>query len=68
MSGDLQAYGVHPGDPYQLLKTLTDRVEFKRPPARVLANVVRSLGIERLLPVAPPRRRRCPGGAASPTG
>lgn len=37
-------------------------------PVRVLANVVRSLGFERLLPVAPPRRRRCQGGGASPTG
>jgi cyclopropane fatty-acyl-phospholipid synthase-like methyltransferase len=54
VSGDLQTYGVHPGDPYQLLKTLTDRVQFKRPSARVLANVVRSIGVEHLLPVAPP--------------
>jgi len=54
VSGDLQTYGVHPGDPYQLLKTLTDRVNFKRPSARVLASVVRSIGVECLLPVAPP--------------
>ncbi|MEE6177194.1 class I SAM-dependent methyltransferase [Mycobacterium sp. 050134] len=68
VSGDLEACGVHPGDPYQLLKTLTDRVQFKRPPARVLANVVRSIGVERLLPVppppeeAPPRWRRVADG------
>jgi cyclopropane-fatty-acyl-phospholipid synthase len=54
VSGDLETYGVHPGDPYQLLKALTDRVEFKRPSPLVLANVVRSLGVEHLLPVAPP--------------
>ena len=54
VSGHLQACGVHPGDPYQLLKTLTDRVQFKRPSARVLANVVRSIGVEHLLPIAPP--------------
>ena len=54
ISGDLQAYGVHPGDPYELLKTLTDRVQFRRPPARLLAAVVRSIGVECLLPVAPP--------------
>ena len=54
VAGDLDTYGVHPGDPYPLLKALTDRVQFKRPPARVLANVVRSIGVERLLPVAPP--------------
>ena len=60
MAGDLDLYGVHPGDPYQLLKTLTDRVQFKRPPARVLANVVRSIGLERLVPVAPPPQETPP--------
>ena len=60
VSGDLQTYGVHPGDPYELLKTLTDRVEFKRPSARVLANVVRSIGIEHLLPIAPPPQETPP--------
>ena len=54
VSGDLQTHGVHPGDPYQLLKTLTDRVNFRRPSARELANIVRSIGVECLLPVAPP--------------
>ena len=54
VSGDLQTHGVHPGDPYQLLKTLTDRVKFRRPSARELANIVRSIGVECLLPVAPP--------------
>jgi cyclopropane-fatty-acyl-phospholipid synthase len=54
VSGDLETYGVHPGDPYLLLKTLTDRVQFKRPSPLVLANVVRSLGVEHLLPVPPP--------------
>jgi cyclopropane-fatty-acyl-phospholipid synthase len=68
VSGDLHAYGVHPGDPYELLKTLTDRVQFRRPSARVLANVVRSLGVEHLRPIAPPpqetppRWRRVAGG------
>src|ERR1700733_5217402 len=60
VAGDLQLHGVHPGDPYQLLKMLTDRVQFKRPPARVLANVVRSIGFERLRPVAPPPQETQP--------
>ena len=51
---------MHPGDPYELLKTLTDRVDFKRPSARVLANVVRSIGIEHLLPIAPPPQETPP--------
>jgi cyclopropane-fatty-acyl-phospholipid synthase len=60
VAGDLQAYGVHPGDPYRLLRTLTDRVQFKRPPARVFANIVRSIGIEHLMPVAPPPQETPP--------
>lgn len=60
VSGDLQTYGVHPGDPYELLKTLADRVQFKRPSARVLASVVRSIGLERLVPVAPPPQETPP--------
>lgn len=60
VSGDLQTRGVHPGDPYQLLKALTDRVQFKRPSPRVLANVVRSIGVENLLPVAPPPQEAPP--------
>jgi cyclopropane-fatty-acyl-phospholipid synthase len=60
ISGDLNTYGVHPGDPYELLKTLTDRVQFRRPSARVLANVVRSIGVEHLLPVAPPPQETPP--------
>ena len=71
VSGDLQLYGVHPGDPYELLKTLTDRVHFRRPSARVLANVVRSIGLEHMLPIAPkpqetpPRWRRVADGLSS---
>ena len=60
VSGDLQTYGVHPGDPYELLKRLTDRVKFRRPSLLVLANVVRSIGVEHLLPVAPPPQENPP--------
>ncbi|WP_211243924.1 class I SAM-dependent methyltransferase [Mycobacterium genavense] len=54
VSGDLQPHGVHPGDPYELLRMLADRVDFKRPSAWTLAQVVRSIGIEHLVPIAPP--------------
>ncbi|VBA43778.1 class I SAM-dependent methyltransferase [Mycobacterium attenuatum] len=60
VSGDLQTRGVHSGDPYPLLIALTDRVKFKRPSPRVLANVVRSIGVENLLPVAPPPQEAPP--------
>jgi cyclopropane-fatty-acyl-phospholipid synthase len=60
ISGDLQTYGVHPGDPYELLRMLADRVDFKRPSARTLAQVVRSIGIEHFLPIAPPPQETPP--------
>jgi cyclopropane-fatty-acyl-phospholipid synthase len=51
---------VHPGDPYLLLTALAHKLEFKRPPARVLANIVRSIGIEHLKPVSPPPQETMP--------
>ncbi|MCV7259617.1 class I SAM-dependent methyltransferase [Mycobacterium shimoidei] len=60
VSGDLAAHGVHPGDPYELLKTLADKLEFKRPSPRTLANVIRSIGLERLVPIAPPPQEALP--------
>ena len=60
VAGDLDALGVHPGDPYELLKALADKMAFKRPPARVLANIVRSIGFEHLLPIAPPPQEALP--------
>lgn len=68
VSGDLQAYGVHPGDPYQLLKTLTDRVEFKRPRCGCWPTSCGRWGSSGCCRLRRPRRRRCQGGGASPTG
>ncbi|MBV8863641.1 MAG: class I SAM-dependent methyltransferase, partial [Mycobacterium sp.] len=61
ISGDLELRGVHPGDPYKLLDTMAYQLEFKRPSARVLANVVRSIGLERLVPIPPPPQEALPG-------
>ena len=60
VSGDLEPHGVHPGDPYELLRALADKMDFKRPPARVLANIVRSIGFEHLKPIAPPPQEALP--------
>ncbi len=60
VAGDLELHGVHPGDPYDLLKALDDDVEIKRPPAAVLADIVRSIGLERLKPVPPPPQEMQP--------
>ena len=60
VSGDVEMLGVHPGDPYDLLVALADKLDFKRPPARVLANIVRSIGFEHLKPIAPPPQEALP--------
>lgn len=60
VSGDLEARGVHPGDPYELLKLLADKLEFARPSPRVLANIIRSIGFEHLVPTAPPPQEVLP--------
>ncbi|MDQ2628203.1 MAG: class I SAM-dependent methyltransferase [Actinomycetota bacterium] len=60
VAGDLELHGVHPGDPYRLLKALADELHFKRPSPRVLANIVRSVGIEHLVPIAPPPQEARP--------
>src|SRR5579884_4402850 len=60
VSGDLELHGVHPGDPYELLKTMAEKLDFKRPSPRLLANIVRSIGVERFMPVAPPPQEALP--------
>ena len=64
VAGDLEPRGVHPGDPYELLTALNDRIDVGRPSARVLADIVRSIGVEHLVPSRRRRRRCCPGGVA----
>ncbi len=60
VSGDLEPHGVHPGDPFALLTALADKLEFRRPPARVMAAIVRSIGLGHLLPIAPPPQEALP--------
>jgi len=54
IAGDLEIHGVHPGDPYELLKALADELVFRMPPPRAMAQIVRSIGVEHLRPIAPP--------------
>ena len=54
IAGDLDLHGVHPGDPYELLKALADSLEFTRPPARTMVDIIRSIGVRQLRPIAPP--------------
>ncbi|MBF6298178.1 class I SAM-dependent methyltransferase [Nocardia amamiensis] len=59
IAGDLTASGVHPGDPYELLRAM-DGLKFRRPSALALVTIARSLGWERLKPVAPPPQETLP--------
>jgi len=54
IAGDLAIHGVHPGDPYELLKALADELVFRMPPPRAMAQILRSIGVEHLRPIAPP--------------
>ena len=60
IAGDLDIHGVHPGDPYELLKALAESLEFARPPARVMAQH-RPLHRHR----APATDRAAPAGGAT---
>lgn len=53
IAGDLELRGVHPGNPYPVLNALAD-LEFKQPSPQVLFNIVRSIGVKHLKPIAPP--------------
>lgn len=59
VSGDLEAIGVHPGDPYEILRTMTD-LHFQRPSAKELAAITRSIGWDKLRPIAPPPQEHLP--------
>lgn len=59
VSGDLEAVGVHPGDPYDILKAMTD-VHFHRPSAKEIATITRSIGWDNLRPIAPPPQEHLP--------
>src|SRR6202048_1541190 len=60
VSGDIEARGVPAGDPYELLKLMGDKGEFGRPSPRLLASIIRAVGIEHLLPAPPPPQEVLP--------
>ena len=60
VSGDLTVDGVHPADPYPLLRVLQDRLEVQRPDPGTLARIVRTVGVLRLVPPPPPPQEALP--------
>jgi cyclopropane-fatty-acyl-phospholipid synthase len=53
ITGDLELRGVHPGNPYEVLNALAD-LEFTQPSPQTLLNIVRSIGLKHLRPIAAP--------------
>ena len=60
IAGDLQAEGVHPGDPYEAMRVMAYQLRFRRPTLAELALITRSLGWQRLRPVPPPLQESRP--------
>jgi cyclopropane-fatty-acyl-phospholipid synthase len=60
IAGDLVVDGVHPGNPYELLRTMADELTWHRPDAATLTRVARGLGASQLIPPAPPREEALP--------
>jgi len=54
VAGDLEVEGVHPGDPYELMKLVQSNLSFRRPSPAEAVNLLRSLGLSHLKPIAPP--------------
>ena len=59
VAGDLDATGVHPGDPYELLAALSS-LRFEKPTPSAALTVARLLGVRGLLPPQPPPQERLP--------
>jgi len=60
VSGDLVIEGVHPGDPYELLRMMSDEVRFRRPAPAEALRVVAGLGWGHLKPPPPPPQEHLP--------
>ncbi|MFI6870789.1 class I SAM-dependent methyltransferase [Nocardia sp. NPDC050406] len=59
IAGDMVTEGVHPGNPYELLKAMSG-MKFHRPTALQLVTIARSLGWELMKPVPPPPQEAMP--------
>ncbi|MFN8192478.1 MAG: class I SAM-dependent methyltransferase [Nocardioidaceae bacterium] len=60
VAGDMEMLGVHPGDPYDALALMLDRLTFRRPTATEAVTLLRGLGLQHLVPPPPPAEERVP--------
>ena len=58
--GDLEITGVHPGNPYDLMRLILDQFHFHRPKAAEAVRILRSLGWSHLKPPPPPPQEHLP--------
>ena len=59
VTGDLSVEGVHPGDPYDLLSTMSS-IRYRRPSREHLLELTRTLGPKGLTPPPPPPQEALP--------
>ncbi|WP_228942572.1 class I SAM-dependent methyltransferase [Nocardioides sp. Leaf374] len=60
VSGDLVVHGVHPGDPYAVMRLLQNHLRFRKPTPGELVTLVRGLGLGHLKPPPPPPQEHLP--------
>ncbi len=60
VAGDLDMAGTHPGDPYDSLLVLMNRLKPRLPAPAELVRIVRALGINHLKPPPPPPEEHLP--------
>lgn len=60
VSGDLVVHGVHPGDPYELMRRLKDHTKFRKVSPSEIVALVRGLGLANLRPPPPPPQEHLP--------
>ena len=69
VAGDLIIEGVHPGNPYDGLVLLQDKLKFRLPGPGEAVGLLRGLGLSHLRPPEPPPPRSgCLAGAAPSRG
>jgi len=60
VAGDIELHGVHPGDPYDVAVLLMRELKFRRPSAAEAVVIMRSIGLNHLMPPAPPPQEHLP--------
>jgi cyclopropane-fatty-acyl-phospholipid synthase len=60
IKGDLDIEGVHPGDPYEMLKVIDDGLQVNRPPMAQAVAWARQLGVRAFVPPPVPEQEVVP--------